>query len=98
MLACCSITLFALSATPTLLSRVGVVPIYAVIFVSGVARGILQPARQAMSAEIIPRSMYQNAIAWRSSTWQTASVIGPAIGGLLYGFAGAASRTPSPRC
>jgi hypothetical protein len=27
--------------------------------------------------------------AWRSSTWQTASVIGPAIGGLLYGFAGA---------
>ena len=89
VLACCSITLFVLSATPTLLSRVGVVPIYAVIFVSGVARGILQPARQAMSAEIIPRSMYQNAIAWRSSTWQTASVIGPAIGGLLYGFAGA---------
>jgi MFS family permease len=33
--------------------------------------------------------MYQNAIAWRSSTWQTASVIGPAVGGLLYGFAGA---------
>jgi len=89
VLACCSITLFVLSATPTLLSRVGVVPIYGVIFVSGVARGILQPARQAMSAEIIPRSMYQNAIAWRSSTWQTASVIGPAIGGLLYGFAGA---------
>ena len=33
--------------------------------------------------------MYRNAIAWRSSTWQTASVIGPALGGLLYGFAGA---------
>jgi MFS family permease len=89
VLACCSITLYLLSATPSLLSRVGVVPIYVVIFVSGVARGILQPARQALSAEIIPRSMFQNAIAWRSSTWQTASVIGPAIGGLLYGFAGA---------
>ncbi len=89
VLACCSITLYALSATPTLLARVGVVPVYVVIFVSGVARGILQPARQALSAEIIPRSMFQNAIAWRSSTWQTASVIGPAIGGLLYGFAGA---------
>src|SRR5215218_6279763 len=88
VLACCSTALFALSATPSLLPRVGVVPMYAVIFVSGVARGILQPARQAMSAEIIPRSMYQNAIAWRSSTWQTASVIGPAVGGLLYGFAG----------
>ena len=32
--------------------------------------------------------MYENAIAWRSSSWQTAAVIGPAIGGLLYGFAG----------
>jgi len=89
VLACCSITLYVLSATPTLLARVGVVPVYVVIFVSGVARGILQPARQALSAEIIPRSMFQNAIAWRSSTWQIASVIGPAIGGLLYGFAGA---------
>jgi hypothetical protein len=65
------------------------VPVYVIIFVSGIARGVLQPARQAMSAEIIPRAMYQNAIAWRSSTWQTASVIGPAVGGLLFGFAGA---------
>ena len=67
----------------------GVVPVYAIIFVTGIARSILQPARQALGAEIIPRTMYQNAIAWRSSTWQTASVLGPAIGGLLYGFAGA---------
>ena len=88
VLGCCSAALLTFSATPGLLARVGVGPIYATIFVSGVARGILQPARQALGAEIIPRSVYQNAIAWRSSTWQTASVIGPAIGGLLYGFAG----------
>jgi MFS family permease len=89
VLAGCSAILVAFSAVPGLLARVGVVPIYAVIFVSGIARGILQPARQALGAEIIPRSLYQNAITWRSSTWQIASVIGPAIGGLLYGFAGA---------
>jgi MFS family permease len=88
VLACCSAALLVFSATPGLLARAGVGPIYATIFVSGIARGILQPARQALGAEIIPRSVYQNAIAWRSSTWQTASVIGPAIGGLLYGFAG----------
>jgi MFS family permease len=88
VLACCSITLYVLTATPGLLARAGIAPIYLAIFISGVARGILQPARQALSAEIIPRSMFQNAIAWRSSTWQTASVIGPAVGGLLYGFAG----------
>ncbi|MDQ6634818.1 MAG: MFS transporter [Gemmatimonadota bacterium] len=84
----CSLGLLALSTSPTLLGQVGVRPIYAIIFVSGIARGVLQPARQAMSAEIIPRAMYENAIAWRSSTWQTAAVIGPAVGGLLYGFAG----------
>ena len=89
VLALCSVALVALSATPGLLTRVGVVPVYVIIFVTGVARGILQPARQALGADIIPRSMYRNAIAWRSSTWQTASVIGPALGGLLYGFAGA---------
>jgi MFS family permease len=88
VLACCSAALLALTATPGLLARVGVYPVYATIFVSGITRGILQPARQALSAEIIPRDIYQNAIAWRSSTWQTAAVIGPAIGGLLYGFAG----------
>jgi MFS family permease len=84
----CSLGLLALSASSGLLEQTGVRPIYAIIFVSGVARGVLQPARQAMSAEIIPRAMYENAIAWRSSTWQTAAVIGPAVGGLLYGFAG----------
>jgi MFS family permease len=89
VLACCSAVLLAVSAIPGLLARVGVTPVYATIFVTGIARGILQPARQALGADIIPRAMYQNAIAWRSSTWQTGSVIGPAIGGLLYGFAGA---------
>jgi MFS family permease len=88
VLAGCSVALLALSAAPGFLTRAGVIPVYLIIFVSGIARSILQPARQAMSAEIIPRSMYQNAIAWRSSTWQVASVIGPALGGLLYGFAG----------
>lgn len=63
--------------------------IYAVIFASGVARGFLQPARSALSAELVPRELYANAVTWRSSTWQFAEVVGPAVGGLLYGFAGA---------
>lgn len=59
---------------------------YAVIFLSGIARSFLQPARQALGAELVPRQLYPNAVAWRSSTWQTGAVAGPAIGGLLYGF------------
>ena len=88
VLAACALGLLAFSATPGLMDRAGVRPIYAIIFASGIARSLLQPARQALGAEIIPRAMYENAITWRSSSWQTAAVIGPAVGGLLYGFVG----------
>jgi MFS family permease len=89
VLAGCAVGLLLFSAIPGLMQRAGVGPIYGIIFLSGLARAALQPARQAMGAEIIPRTMYQNAIAWRSSSWQTAAVLGPAVGGLLYGFSGA---------
>ena len=89
VLAFCSLSLLMFSATPGLLRRVGVLPIYVVIFASGIARSFLQPARQALGAEIVPRAAYENAAAWRSSGWQTAAVVGPAVGGLLYGFSGA---------
>ena len=91
VLSACSLALLAFSVTPGLLARIGVTPVYAVIFVSGLARSFLQPARQALGAEIVPREHYENASAWRSSGWQTAAVVGPAVGGLLYGFTGAES-------
>jgi len=62
--------------------------IYAVIIVSGVARAFLQPARQALSAELVPRTLFKNAITWRSGSWQLAAVLGPALGGLLYAVGG----------
>ena len=89
VLAACPVVLLALSATSGLLERLGIWPVYAVLFVSGIARSMLDPARQAMGAELMPRAMYENAVAWRSSSWQTAAMVGPAVGGLLYGFAGA---------
>ena len=88
VLALCALALLSLSAVPAMMPRTGVGPIYAVIFVSGIARSFLQPARQALGAELVARPVYENAIAWRTSTWQTAAVIGPAVGGLLYGFSG----------
>ena len=88
VLVLCSAALLALSAESRLLTQYGVGPIYAVISVSGIARSLLQPARQALGAELVPRAELENAIAWRSSTWQTAAVAGPAMGGLLYGFSG----------
>ena len=67
----------------------GLWPFYVVIFLTGIARSFLQPARQALGAELVPRALYPNAVAWRSSTWQTGAVAGPALGGLLYGFTSA---------
>ena len=58
------------------------------IVVSGVARAFLQPARQALSAELVPRELYPNAITWRSGSWQLAAVLGPAVGGVLYAVGG----------
>lgn len=90
LLVVCSISLLALNLGPAWRSNAGghrvVWPFYVVIFLSGVARSFLQPARQALGAEIVPRPLFPNAVAWRSSTWQTAAVAGPALGGLLYGF------------
>jgi hypothetical protein len=84
----CSPALLVFNLVPVP-ARARGLPFYAVIFVSGFARSFLQPARQALGAELIDRSLYANAVAWRSSTWQSAAVIGPALGGLIYGFASA---------
>jgi MFS family permease len=64
-------------------------PIYLVIFLSGIARSFTRPAFNALSADVVPRELYPNSVAWRSSTWQFAAVVGPAAGGLAYGFGSA---------
>jgi MFS family permease len=33
----------------------------------------------------VPEDVFANAVAWNSSAWQTASIVGPVAGGLLYG-------------
>ena len=66
-------------------------PIYLVIFLSGIARSFTRPATTALSADVVEREIYPNAVAWRSSTWQFSAILGPALGGLLYGFSGVAA-------
>jgi MFS family permease len=85
----CSLALLTFTLTPGIITAGRVWPIYLVIFLSGIARSFLQPARSALGAELVPRELYPNAVTWRSSTWQLAEVVGPAIGGLVYGFGSA---------
>lgn len=86
----CAAALLAITLRPGLLARGTVWPIYAVVFASGIGRSFLQPARTALGAEIVPRELYPNAVAWRSSVWQVAAVLGPALGGFMYAYGGAA--------
>src|SRR6185436_12467256 len=85
----CGAALLVLTIYSTRFLARTLLPIYAIVCVSGLARSFLQPARTALGAEIVPRETYTNAITWRSSLWQFAAVIGPAAGGILYGFSGA---------
>ena len=73
-----------LSDRPEVLVRA----IFGVIIVSGLARSFLQPARQALGAEVVPRALFANSVTWRSGAWQLAAVIGPALGGALYAVGG----------
>jgi MFS family permease len=85
----CGAALLVLTVYGTRFLTRTLLPIYSIVCVSGLARSFLQPARTALGAEIVPRETYTNAITWRSSLWQFAAVIGPAAGGILYGFSGA---------
>lgn len=66
----------------------GVIPIYSVIFISGIARGFLTPANFSFMPQLVPRELFPNAVTINSTTWETASIAGPALGGFLYGIFG----------
>ncbi len=85
----CSASLLLLTIdVHTILVDYGVLPIYTVIFISGIARGFITPAVFSFMPQLIPRELYQNAITWNSTLWEMASIGGPPIGGLIYGFFG----------
>jgi len=69
-------------------SRYGIYPLFVTIFLTGLSRGIISPAQVALMGQLVPRTLYANAATWNSANWQLAAVIGPAIGGMVYGFAG----------
>jgi MFS family permease len=84
-----SIILLIYSANASYFSeKYGVLPVFFTIFLTGLARGILNPAQVALMGQMIPRNLYANAATWNSANWQVAAVMGPAIGGVIYGFRG----------
>ena len=89
-LVCSAIALLILTLTPDAIAKDRVWPVYVIVALSATARSFTRPAIFALSAEVVPRELFPNAVAWRTSTWHLAAVAGPALGGLLYGFSGPA--------
>src|SRR5882724_2218245 len=69
-----------------------VYPIYAVLFLLGVVRSFSGPVSRAIQPQLVPPEHFANAVAWSSSIYQGANILGPALGGLVY----AATRGPAP--
>ena len=61
-----------------------VAPIYAVLVVLGVVRSFNGPASRVMLPQIVPEKDFANAVAWASSVFQAATILGPVLGGLIY--------------
>ena len=62
--------------------------IYALVFMGGLVRAFIGPTIFSLIALIVPKKIYPNAATWSSSTWQMASVIGPAFAGFSIGWIG----------
>jgi MFS family permease len=81
--ALCSVLLF-------LQARIGgssVLPIFAVLLLIGITRAFSGPASQSLVPQIVPEEHFGNAVAWAASIFQIATVLGPALGGVIYGWA-----------
>lgn len=62
--------------------------IYFLVFLGGLVRAFLGPTIFSLIALIVPKRIYPNAATWSSSTWQLASVLGPALAGFSISLIG----------
>jgi MFS family permease len=84
----CSLTLAILALLPS----VPLLLLYAVAFATAAAGSLDQPARASAIPRLVPRERLPTAIALNQLNFQTASVVGPAVAGILIatiGLAGA---------
>lgn len=63
--------------------------LFACVFFSGIARSFIVPSSFTMLSLIVPREHIAAASAWMSSSFQLASILGPAVAGIIYGGYGA---------
>jgi MFS family permease len=70
------------------LAEAGIWPIYVAIALTGAVRAFLGPVYNALFARVLPRMHFASGASLGSIVFQAGLVIGPAIGGVLIGWAG----------
>jgi MFS family permease len=81
----CSASLLFFTTQPDLFfGSYGALPIYIIIFISGIARGFLTPANFSFMPQLVPRNLYSNAIVLNSTFWQAGAIGGPVIMSLVF--------------
>ena len=58
--------------------------IYVVLVFVGVSRSFSFPVSRAILPHLVPEEHFSNAVAWNASTFQIATIAGPALGGIAY--------------
>ncbi len=65
----------------------GPIPLmYGLLFLGSMVMTLGRPARSALVPLLVPAETFSNAAMWNSSTFQLASMVGPALGGLVVAF------------
>ena len=86
MLALTSVGLLVLSFTHGALLL-----IFGCLFLMGCAMAFNSPASTTLLPQAVPEYAFGNAATWESSSWQLASVLGPATGGLIIALSSSAT-------
>ena len=77
---------FALLIAITLRGNVSIISIYMVLVLLGVVRSFNGPVSRAIFPQLVPPEVFASSVAWGSTFWQAATILGPIVGGMLYAF------------
>jgi MFS family permease len=85
VLACYLIAALAAGALATLSwsANTAVVPIFAVMALFGIVRALIMPTTQALLPNLVPATVFGNAVALNTSLLEVATIGGPAVAGVL---------------
>jgi MFS family permease len=78
---------FALLLAITLRGALSIFSVFAVLVLLGVVRSFNGPVSRAMLPHLVPPEHFAGSVAWASSIFQAATILGPILGGLIYAFA-----------